>query len=198
MGGASPEWWSATRPSGAGLLLAVGARATADQIGTQTTQIAAIKADPTAERRLPRRGGGTRTPGCDSLVGFAHHPPRRDRARHPVRQPQPGQRGIHGRRSYAVQSYLASPHKLLSRFDAGCYVTHRGAQQPRTSAAAAARVPWLCAPARCRWWAASPPTGSTRCARRAGRPAPGQSGPESSSRPMDTTASGGNRVLWAN
>ncbi len=38
------------RPSrsgaGAGLLLAVGARATADQIGTQCTQIAAIKADP--------------------------------------------------------------------------------------------------------------------------------------------------------
>lgn len=48
MGGARALEWVVGYPDRvrAGLLLAVGARATADQIGTQTTQIAAIKADP--------------------------------------------------------------------------------------------------------------------------------------------------------
>ena len=48
MGGARALEWMVGYPDqvGAGLLLAVGARATADQIGTQSTQIAAIKADP--------------------------------------------------------------------------------------------------------------------------------------------------------
>src|SRR5208283_5152069 len=48
MGGARALEWIVGHPDRvrAGLLLAVGARATADQIGTQCTQIAAIKADP--------------------------------------------------------------------------------------------------------------------------------------------------------
>ncbi|MDT5065838.1 MAG: homoserine O-acetyltransferase/O-succinyltransferase, partial [Mycobacterium sp.] len=48
MGGARALEWTVGRPDTvrAALVLAVGARATADQIGTQSTQIAAIKSDP--------------------------------------------------------------------------------------------------------------------------------------------------------
>jgi homoserine O-acetyltransferase len=48
MGGARALEWAVGHPDSvrAALVLAVGARATADQIGTQCTQIAAIKADP--------------------------------------------------------------------------------------------------------------------------------------------------------
>ena len=56
MGGARALEWAVTYPerTRAALVLAVGARATADQIGTQTTQIAAIQGRPgLAGRRLP-------------------------------------------------------------------------------------------------------------------------------------------------
>ena len=48
MGGARALEWMIGHPDRvrAALVLAVGARATADQIGTQTTQMAAIKSDP--------------------------------------------------------------------------------------------------------------------------------------------------------
>ena len=48
MGGARALEWLVGHPDRvrAGLVLAVGARATADQIGTQSAQVAAIKADP--------------------------------------------------------------------------------------------------------------------------------------------------------
>ena len=48
MGGMRALEWIVGHPDrvGSALVLAVGARATADQIGTQTTQIAAITADP--------------------------------------------------------------------------------------------------------------------------------------------------------
>ena len=48
MGGARALEWMVGHPDSvrSALVLAVGARATADQIGTQSTQIAAIKADP--------------------------------------------------------------------------------------------------------------------------------------------------------
>ncbi|WP_367086250.1 alpha/beta fold hydrolase [Mycobacterium tuberculosis] len=73
MGGARALEWVVGYPDRvrAGLLLAVGARATADQIGTQTTQIAAIKADPTGRAATTTRRGGHQTPGCDS-PRFAH------------------------------------------------------------------------------------------------------------------------------
>jgi len=47
MGGAGALEWIISHPSqvGSGLLLAVGARAAADQVSTQSTQIAAMKAD---------------------------------------------------------------------------------------------------------------------------------------------------------
>ena len=48
MGGVRALEWAVAHPDSvrAALVLAVGARATADQIGTQSTQLAAIKADP--------------------------------------------------------------------------------------------------------------------------------------------------------
>lgn len=96
MGGARALEWVVGYPDRvrAGLLLAVGARATADQIGTQTTQIAAIKAEPGVELDL-------------AAVG---------EVREAAGESQPGGR-------YAVQSYLEHQgDKLLSRFDAGSYV----------------------------------------------------------------------------
>lgn len=48
MGGARALEWAVMHPDSvhAALVLAVGARATGDQIGTQSTQIAAIQTDP--------------------------------------------------------------------------------------------------------------------------------------------------------
>ena len=48
MGGARALEWTVSHPDTvrSALVLAVGARATADQIGTQSTQVAAIKSDP--------------------------------------------------------------------------------------------------------------------------------------------------------
>ena len=57
MGGARALEWTVGHPDTvrAALVLAVGARATADQIGTQSTQVAAIKSDPDwQQRRLLR------------------------------------------------------------------------------------------------------------------------------------------------
>lgn len=64
MGGARALEWAVMHPDSvhAALVLAVGARATGDQIGTQSTQIAAIQTDPTgrvatttAADAVPRR-----------------------------------------------------------------------------------------------------------------------------------------------
>ena len=53
MGGARALEWIVSHPDAvrSALVLAVGARATADQIGTQSTQIAAIKSDPELVQR---------------------------------------------------------------------------------------------------------------------------------------------------
>ena len=50
-------------------MLAVGARATADQIGTQSTQIAAIKADPNWQGGDYHGTGASRTAGCSWPAG---------------------------------------------------------------------------------------------------------------------------------
>lgn len=108
----------------AALVLAVGARATADQIGTQTTQIAAITADPDWQGgdyygtgRVPRTGLGIarriahltyRTEG-ELDTRFAN-------------SPQGSENPWNGGR-YAVQSYLEhQADKLVARFDPGTYV----------------------------------------------------------------------------
>jgi homoserine O-acetyltransferase/O-succinyltransferase len=130
MGGARALEWMVGHPARvrAGLLLAVGARATADQIGTQTTQIAAIKADPNWQ------GGDYHGTGTEPAAGltiarrFAHLTYRgeveldsrfaNDKQDDLRKDGEPADGG-----RYAVQSYLEHQgDKLLARFDAGSYV----------------------------------------------------------------------------
>jgi homoserine O-acetyltransferase/O-succinyltransferase len=126
MGGARALEWIVSHPDQvrSGLLLAVGARATADQIGTQTTQITAIKADPNW------RGGDYYDTGREPVAGleiarrFAHLTYRGEVeldtrfANDPQGDEDPAMGG-----RYAVQSYLDHQgSKLVSRFDAGTYV----------------------------------------------------------------------------
>jgi homoserine O-acetyltransferase len=108
----------------AGLLLAVGARATADQIGTQTTQIAAIKADPDWQGGDYHDTGRTPDAGLAIARRFAHLTYRGEveldtrfaNVGQSDEDPSDGGR-------YAVQSYLEHQgDKILARFDAGSYV----------------------------------------------------------------------------
>jgi homoserine O-acetyltransferase/O-succinyltransferase len=125
MGGARALEWMVGYPDRvrAGLLLAVGARATADQIGTQTTQIAAIKADPNWQ------GGDYHDTELkpDSGLAIARrfaHLTYRGEVELDTRfgnDKQSDDAADDGR--YAVQSYLQHQgDKLLARFDAGSYV----------------------------------------------------------------------------
>lgn len=127
MGGARALEWIVSHPDEvrAALVLAVGARATADQIGTQCTQVAAIKAD------LDWQGGdyhGTgRAPnaGMEIARRFAHLTYRGEEELDTRfgNDAQDGEDpGAGGR--YAVQSYLEyQGGKLAGRFDASTYVT---------------------------------------------------------------------------
>lgn len=126
MGGARALEWIVSHPDQvrAGLVLAVGARATADQVGTQCAQVAAIKAD------LNWQGGdyyGTdRAPdaGMDIARRFAHLSYRGEVELDTrfANQGQDGEAPLRGGR-YAVQSYLEHQGaKLVGRFDAGTYV----------------------------------------------------------------------------
>jgi homoserine O-acetyltransferase len=126
MGGARALEWIVGHPDRvrAGLLLAVGARATADQIGTQTTQIAAIKADPNWQ------GGDyhdtDRQPDAGLAIArrFAHLTYRGEIELDTrfANESQADEDTANGGR-YAVQSYLEHQgDKLLARFDAGSYV----------------------------------------------------------------------------
>ncbi|MGC7268617.1 alpha/beta fold hydrolase, partial [Mycobacteroides abscessus subsp. abscessus] len=74
MGGARALEWLVTHPDDvrAGLVLAVGARATADQIGTQSTQVAAIKADPDWQGGDYHGTGRAPTEGMEIARRFAH------------------------------------------------------------------------------------------------------------------------------
>ena len=128
MGGMRALEWAVGRPVQvtSALVVAVGAAATADQIGTQSTQIDVIRADPRW------RGGDyyDAPPGEGPHLGLglarkiAHLTYRsglelEDRF---GRQSQPGEDPLgHGR--FAVQSYLDHhADKLAWRFDAGSYV----------------------------------------------------------------------------
>jgi homoserine O-acetyltransferase/O-succinyltransferase len=126
MGGARALEWIVGHPDRvrAGLLLAVGARATADQIGTQCTQIAAIKADPDWQGGDYYRTGRSPDAGLDIARRFAHLTYRGETeldtrfANDAQGEENPGAGG-----RYAVQSYLEHQgNKLVSRFDAGSYV----------------------------------------------------------------------------
>ncbi|SPM28650.1 homoserine O-acetyltransferase MetX [Mycobacterium terramassiliense] len=129
MGGARALEWIVGHPDRvrAGLLLAVGARATADQIGTQATQIAAIKADPNWQGGDYHGTGRKPDAGLTIARRFAHLTYRGEVeldtrfANHAQGGKDPAPPFGGGR--YAVQSYLEHQgDKLLARFDAGSYV----------------------------------------------------------------------------
>jgi len=120
--------WAITHPDlvDAALVVAAGASATADQIGTQTAQIQAITGDPAwrngdyydaADGAGPHRGMG--------IARRVAHLTYRTEGELDVRfgrEPQPGEDPLSNGR-YAVQSYLDHhADKLSRRFDAGTYV----------------------------------------------------------------------------
>jgi homoserine O-acetyltransferase/O-succinyltransferase len=126
MGGARALEWVVSHPDrvGSGLLLAVGARATADQIGTQSTQVAVIKADPNWQGGDYYDTGRSPDAGLQIARRFAHLTYRGEveldtRFANDAQGTEDPAKG--GR--YAVQSYLEHQgRKLVSRFDAGSYV----------------------------------------------------------------------------
>jgi homoserine O-acetyltransferase/O-succinyltransferase len=127
MGGARALEWIVSHPDrvGSGLLRAVGARATADQVGTQSTQIAAIKADRNWQGGDYHRTGRAPDTGLQLARRFAHLTYRGEVELDTrfANDAQNGEDPAAGGR-YAVQSYLEHQgSKLVSRFDAGSYVT---------------------------------------------------------------------------
>lgn len=126
MGGARALEWMVMYPQRvrSALVLAVGARATADQIGTQSTQIAAITSDPNWQNGDYYGTGRAPDTGMKIARRFAHLTYRGEeeldeRFRN---DPQGFEKPADGGR-YAVQSYLEHQGaKLVSRFDAGTYV----------------------------------------------------------------------------
>jgi homoserine O-acetyltransferase len=126
MGGARALEWMISHPArvGSGLLLAVGARATADQIGTQCNQIAAIKADPNWQGGDYHGSGRTPDAGLEIARRFAHLTYRGEvELDTRFANDAQGEEDPQADGRYAVQSYLEHQGgKLVSRFDAGSYV----------------------------------------------------------------------------
>lgn len=127
MGGARALEWAIGHPDKvrSALVLAVGARATADQIGTQSSQIAAIKSDPNWCNGDYYDTGLTPHTGMEIARRFAHLTYRGEVEldNRFANDAQSGEDPGDGGR-YAVQSYLEyQGRKLVSRFDAGTYVT---------------------------------------------------------------------------
>lgn len=126
MGGARALEWAVGYPESvrAALVLAVGARATADQIGTQSTQVAAITSDPNWQGGDYHDTGRSPDAGLEIARRFAHLTYRGETELDERfgNDAQPGEDpGCGGR--YCVQSYLEyQGRKLLARFDAGTYV----------------------------------------------------------------------------
>jgi homoserine O-acetyltransferase len=126
MGGARALEWIIRYPDRveSALLLSVGARATADQVGTQSTQIAAIKADPSWQGGDYHDTGRSPDAGLRVARRFAHLTYRGEVELDTrfANNPQGDEDPVAGGR-YAVQSYLEHQgSKLVSRFDAGSYV----------------------------------------------------------------------------
>jgi len=130
MGGARALEWMVGYPEQvrAGLVLAVGGRATADQIGTQSTQIAAIKSDPNWQGGDYYGTGRSPDTGLQLARRFAHLTYRGE-TELDTRFGNEGQATGASREDpltggrYAVQSYLEHQGaKLIRRFDAGSYV----------------------------------------------------------------------------
>jgi homoserine O-acetyltransferase/O-succinyltransferase len=122
MGGARALEWIVGHPDTVrtALVLAVGARATADQIGTQSSQVAAIKADPDWQGGDYHGTGRVPSAGMEIARRFAHLTYRGE-AELDSRFRNDTQGEDDPR--FAIQSYLEyQGEKLVSRFDAGTYV----------------------------------------------------------------------------
>ena len=128
MGGMRALEWAIGHPDrvGSALVVATGAAATADQIGTQSAQVAAILGDPNwrgGDYHHAPDGAGPHV-GMGVARRFAHLTYRSEQelAVRFGREAQPGEDPAAGGR-YAVQSYLDHhADKLAFRFDAGTYV----------------------------------------------------------------------------
>lgn len=127
MGGARALEWAVSYPDNvaSALILAVGARATADQIGTQSTQILAVTSDPNWQGGDYHGTGRSPDAGLAIARRFAHLTYRGEEELDERfgNYPQGAEDPLNGGQ-YAVQSYLRhQADKLLQRFDAGSYVT---------------------------------------------------------------------------
>ena len=126
MGGMRVLEWLIGFPGrvGAGLVLAACAAATADQIGTQTAQILAIRSDPAWQDGDYHDSGPGPVTGLGLARRIAHLTYRTETEMDARfgRLPQGAEDPLRGGR-YQVQSYLDHhADKLSARFDAGCYV----------------------------------------------------------------------------
>ncbi|WOC11236.1 Homoserine O-acetyltransferase [Gordonia sp. MP11Mi] len=126
MGGARALEWAVTFPDkvDAALILAVGAHASGDQIGTQSTQIAAIKGD--ADWQDGDYYGTDRAPmagmGVARRIAHLSYRSGRELDERFENQPQGDEDPLNGGR-YAIASYLEyQSEKLKARFDPGSYV----------------------------------------------------------------------------
>jgi homoserine O-acetyltransferase len=126
MGGARALEWIVGYPERvrAALIMAVGARATADQIGTQSTQIAAITSDPDWQGGDYYGSGRSPDTGLQLARRFAHLTYRGEiELDTRFSNNAQGDENPLGGGRYAVQSYLEHQgNKLVQRFDAGTYV----------------------------------------------------------------------------
>ena len=127
MGGARALEWMVGYPERvrAALVLAVGARATADQIGTQSNQVAVIRTDPDWQGGDYHGTGRAPLNGLQLARRFAHLTYRGETELDTRfgNDAQGEEDPLAGGR-YSVQSYLEyQGEKLIRRFDAGSYVT---------------------------------------------------------------------------
>jgi homoserine O-acetyltransferase len=126
MGGARALEWIVGHPDTVrtALVLAVGARATADQIGTQSAQVAAIKADPDWQGGDYYDTGRSPSEGMQIARRFAHLTYRGEvELDERFRNDAQGEENPTNGGRYAIQSYLEyQGGKLARRFDAGTYV----------------------------------------------------------------------------
>ncbi|MFC9965979.1 homoserine O-acetyltransferase MetX [Nocardia ignorata] len=126
MGGMRVLEWIIGHPQrvSAALVLAVGARATADQIGTQTTQMAIITADPDWQDGNYHGTGRAPMTGMGLARRIAHLTYRTEgELEHRFANQAQGDEDPWAGGRYAVQSYLEhQADKLGQRFDPATYV----------------------------------------------------------------------------